>query len=664
MIAGIGTRGDGEGKVRGTQCADEAEKLPPGPAVQTVFAGEGCPRGGERDVDHGRGEAAEQGGGVRGGDDRDLGLGRGGLQKGNGEREVAQAPEFEGEEAGTVGAGWFCQARELKFSQTPMTSRLRRTSPNFWPAVLCAVAGAAVFQFFGNATRGYIATDSLFYWWGFQWMNPASETEHGWLILGLSVWLFWQNARREPALSAPADGRATAAMIGGLAVHLLGYAVQQSRLSILGLLLFTWGALALAGGRRWGRAAVFPLAFMVFAVPVSLLDSVGFWLRLWVIDASQSLAHAAGIDVIRNGTQLFAPDGSYQYDVAAACSGVRSLMALMALSLLVGYLNFRSWWLRGFVLLLSLPFAYVGNVARISGVIFAAQWFGAKAGVLLHEWAGFLVFVIVLGLVLASVSGLRRIFPGAALPGRPEVAGPFWAGAIAPGRPWRAVMLVLFAAVIVAGLARKLDTLPVRTDTGVRLAADGINPVDLPAFIGTDWIGRRTEVTAVEREVLPPDTGYSRRTYAALHRPGQQVFVSIVLSGRDRSSIHRPELCVEGLGWTIRGSFTHSFRSALPGVEALPATVLRVERVTANGKTTVPSLLAYWFVNSDRVVATNRERLLHGAWDRLRHGRADRWAYVLVQTDAVDGEPAALARMQEVLDGTVPTFQKPLPSGR
>jgi hypothetical protein len=48
-----------------------------------------------------------------------------------------------------------------------------------------------------------------------------------------------------------------------------------------------------------------------------------------------------GIDVLRSGTQLFAPDGSYQYDVAAACSGVRSLMALTALSLLVGYLNFR-----------------------------------------------------------------------------------------------------------------------------------------------------------------------------------------------------------------------------------------------------------------------------------------------------------------------------------
>jgi len=52
--------------------------------------------------------------------------------------------------------------------------------------------------------------------------------------------------------------------------------------------------------------------------------------------------------------------------------------------------------------------------------------------------------------------------------------------------------------------------------------------------------------------------------------------------------------------------------------------------------------------------------MLRGAWDRLRHGRADRWAYVLAQTDAADGDEAALARLQAVLDGTLPAFQKPL----
>ena len=94
-------------------------------------------------------------------------------------------------------------------------------------------------------------------------------------------------------------------------------------MSIAGFLVFVWGMLRLAGGRRCGQAAAFPLGFMVFAIPLNAFDTVGFWLRMWVINASAGLAHAAGIGVLQSGTQLVAPDGRYNYDVAAACSGVR-----------------------------------------------------------------------------------------------------------------------------------------------------------------------------------------------------------------------------------------------------------------------------------------------------------------------------------------------------
>ena len=72
-------------------------------------------------------------------------------------------------------------------------------------AIVCAAAGIVLFQFFGNATRGYIPTSSLFYWWGYQWVNPGSETEHGWLILGASGWLFWRNLKIANRKSRIAD---------------------------------------------------------------------------------------------------------------------------------------------------------------------------------------------------------------------------------------------------------------------------------------------------------------------------------------------------------------------------------------------------------------------------------------------------------------------------
>ena len=146
------------------------------------------------------------------------------------------------------------------------------------------------------------------------------------------------------------------------------------------------------------------------------------------------------------------------------------------------------------------------------------------------------------------------------------------------------------------------------------------------------------------------------------------MYLSIVLSGRDRTSIHRPEICLVGQGWTIRGSARHEFRWPPPDAgRVLPVTLLRIEReVPGPGgrPEKVPALFAYWFVGADKVVATHAGRMLHASWDRLRHLQAHRWAYVTVQTHALDGEAAALARMQEVLGHTLPEFQAPLPAGR
>ncbi len=511
---------------------------------------------------------------------------------------------------------------------------------------------------------GYIDSHSLFYWWGYQWTNGGSESEHGWLILALSGWLFWRNLKaRSKEPGAGSSWQPVAAMLGGLAIHLLGYVLMQGRVSIIGLLLFTWGVLAFAGGRAWGRAAAFPLGFMCFAIPLSVLDTVGFHLRLGVIDTAYHLAHLVGIDVIRNGTQLMSANGGFQYDVAAACSGMRSLMALAALSLLLGYLNFRSWPVRVAVGLLCFPFAFLGNVVRILTVIVVAHWRGQAAGVKTHDVMGFGVFVIVLGLVQLTVWFLQKKKIGGGLP---ENHSPESCHIIDDKRSagWPVMAVVVIFAGLVMLAAHRLDAIQVSPKVGIKLAADGVNPVALPNYLGTIWEGQAADITPIEREVLPADTGFSRKNYVALRNLNQRVFLSIVLSGRDRTSIHRPEICLVGQGWTITGQFPHAFRRPDDKNARVPATVLRIERelTTKQGKKVkVPALFAYWFVGADKIVASNAERMFYTSLDRLRHLQAHRWAYVVTQTLTPDGEEAGLARIQSVLDGTLPVFQEPLP---
>ena len=606
---------------------------------------------------------------------------------------------------------------------TRVSATTSRIPAHVMAAVACAIAAVVLFHFFGNATRGYVKTASLFWWWVSQWLDPNSETEHGWLVLGLAVWVMRRNLRMAEGgsriadrpsrtavpsaskieLAHPRDLDATPVngpgwnpgstienpqftirspqsiapavfvLLSGLALHAVGFVAQQSRVSIVALLLVAWGVFRLGGGRRWGNAAIFPLAFMVFAIPLSVLDEIGLPLRLWVTTAGEGIAHAAGIDVVRNGTQLVAPDGRFNYDVAAPCSGVRSLMALTALAALVGYLNFRSWSRRALVFALCLPLVYLGNVTRIVAIVFAAQAGGPAWGDRAHTVMGYGVFVIVLGGLLLLVAALQRWWPepgapsGPAATTRKDASRTVAAPVGAPATRVLPVVAALVIGVMVVEMVflHRLAQLPARGEVGVVLAPDGLNPVELPAFLGTEWIGQRTDVTPVEREILPPDTGFSRKNYAFVADRSRDVFLSIVLSGRDRTSIHRPELCLVGQGWTIDGSVRQTFENPASGRGgSFHATMLRVRREipTPRGKVIVPQLVAYWFVGGRTVVPTHWGRFVHDAWNRVTRARADRWAYVLLQTDARDGEAAALKRMQAVLDGTLPVFQRPLPA--
>jgi EpsI family protein len=219
-------------------------------------------------------------------------------------------------------------------------------------------------------------------------------------------------------------------------------------------------------------------------------------------------------------------------------------------------------------------------------------------------------------------------------------------------------LTVVSLAVATALLVRRVDGWAVRAEAGVRVTVDG-EPAPLPGFIATDWIGQFAPVTDVEREVLPADTGYSRRNYVSTHDRRRQVFLSVVLSGQDRTSIHRPELCVVGQGWTIVGR--DAAQLVHPQGGHVPVATLRLARElqTRRGeRQRVESLLVYWFVGRDAVTASIWDRMWRTALNRLRL-RPDRWAYVVAQTLLLPGETetAARERVQEVLTGTLPAIQ-------
>lgn len=317
------------------------------------------------------------------------------------------------------------------------------------------------------------------------------------------------------------------------------------------------------------------------------------------------------------------------------------------------------------MLLLSIPLVYAGNVLRIVAIIVAAQWGGQAWGDRIHAVMGFGVFIVVVGGVVATAETISRLKPQWAIDAPREGPG---SAASPPARSgvgpvgFAVVLLAAFEALFLARRAAQ----PPDESRGVVLSGAGANPAELPTFLGANWMGHRVEPEAVERAILPPDTGFSRKFYVNLDEPGQHVLLSIVLSGRDRTSIHRPELCVVAQGWTLVRSSPHHFTYPGRPDAGFDATVLSVRHDMdgPRGHGTLPNIIAYWFVGDERVVASQATRMLYDAWSRLAHGRAPRWAYVYLQTSSADGEEAGLARIQSILDSALPSFQPAYPESR
>ena len=262
----------------------------------------------------------------------------------------------------------------------------------------------AFFQFLGNSTFGYIPTASLHAWMLNAYNSPGTDDGHGLLIPVVVAVLFYLKRRTLLGVQFRAWWPALMILAAACLLHTLGYVVQQPRLSVMALFLGLYGLMGLVWGPQWLRACFFPFFLLGFCVPLgSLAESVSFPLRILVSQIVALLGQGLGINVAREGTQLINPDGRFQYEVAAACSGIRSLIATVAIATIYAFTAFRAPWKRVLILGSALPLAVVGNVFRMLLIVLAGQWLGQKAGGYVHESAfwGLLPYVpAILGMLL------------------------------------------------------------------------------------------------------------------------------------------------------------------------------------------------------------------------------------------------------------------------
>jgi len=294
-----------------------------------------------------------------------------------------------------------------------------RTAPGAWKecvdcwtelpdkTIFLVLVGAwvALFHFLGNSTLGYVRTPSLFGWW--IWVNTrgldganaveafnrilSADEAHVWFVpLVVLALLGWK--RRELAVAPkrfwwPALGLVAVALL----IHVLGYMVQQTRVSLVAFFLGGYALSGLVWGWSWLRATFFPAFLLLGCIPLgNASEYIAFPLRLLATNITTALARGIlGIDVVQNGTSIWDPSGRFQYEVAAACSGIRSLTAIFGLATIYGFVKFSRTWQRLLLMATAFPLAVLGNVIRVITIVLAAESFGQPAGDYVHQNAVF-----------------------------------------------------------------------------------------------------------------------------------------------------------------------------------------------------------------------------------------------------------------------------------
>jgi exosortase len=241
------------------------------------------------------------------------------------------------------------------------------------------------------------------------WSDP--EAGHGLLLGPLAIYLAWRRGRAPDAEAQPMLGLAilvAAVMLrylSGLAAEL--FTMRLSLLAgVAGLIIFGWGMRQLV---HWWLPAL--LLLLSIPIPAVLLNSLAFPLQLRASEMGAALLHWRNVPVRLAGNVLMLPGQSLF--VTEACSGLRSLTALLALGVLVGGLWLRTVWARVVLVTVAIPIAMVLNGLRVFLTGFFVYYVDPSLGEgVMHYTEGWFMFMIafaILGMIGWVLSMLERI---------------------------------------------------------------------------------------------------------------------------------------------------------------------------------------------------------------------------------------------------------------
>ena len=466
------------------------------------------------------------------------------------------------------------------------------------------------------------------------WQN--SETfSHGFIILPIVAWLVWHRRRALAAVRPQPWPPALAGLALAGGAWLVGEAGDVSGIrhfAFAAMVPFTvWAVL----GHAATRVLIFPLGYLFFAVPFGafLIQP----LMLVTADMTVALVRASGIPVYREALQFSLPSGNWS--VVEACSGIRYLIASIALGALYAYLMYRSLWRRSLFMVAAIVVPIIANGLRAYMIVMIGHYSGMQLAVGVdHLLYGWVFFGIVIFLLFLAGRWWRE--DGEAPPANPRSSAP-----LAPTRsnqPLAGPLTGLAALVIAAAIPLY----------GERVVTGGSGPVPSlgMAAVPGGWHRVDTGCTAWRPGYTEPRT----ELQTCFARDGERVglflgYYSDQLVHTDMLAWHQALAPMGGEGWRQLG-----LRERTAG----PINGLRPSEAVL-GRDRERLLAWRWYWVDGHWTPSRIEAKARVTWARLRN-RRDATAVVVVYAPFEHSPAAVRDVLEQFTRDAVPGLERAL----
>jgi exosortase D (VPLPA-CTERM-specific) len=507
------------------------------------------------------------------------------------------------------------------------------------------------------AVLGYLYTDSLRFLVR-AWLEDDNYN-HGPFIPLVSLYLVWLRWRQLRTVERRGAWWGLPIITAGLVIYVIGQFAAMHAAVHASLWMVLVGFVTCVVGTAGVALLAFPLFYLLAAIPLPEFLHYELSSRLQLLSSALGVGclQLIGVVAYREGNVIDL--GPMQLQVVEACSGIRYLFPLTALTLLCAYLYRESLWKRALLFLSSIPISVLLNGFRIGAIGMLVETYGLSAAEgFSHFFEGWVFFVASLGLLCAEMWVLARV--GSAASRRPfdVLIGPpsieLGRSAAMPAvRPEEGLAsqapLVAGGVMLVVAMLAAPTVAPREFPSPARHSL-----LEFPLQLG-QWRGTSSAMERQYLDALQLDD-YVLADYTATEKAPVNLYVAYFQSPKKGRSSHSPRQCIPGGGWEITSFEPLRLHEVSGGAGALDVNRVVIE------KDQHKQIVYYWFKQRDRWITSEYAVKFYLFWDSLTRHRADGALVRLVSgVNGGETETAVDARLQTVAGLVTPVLNRYVP---